>query len=265
MTDRDNLPSRLIPESPRWLFTMKRTKEAMEIATKMAKRNGKTIPPEYNEVRMEFLDPDTEESTSSTPSPLDTFRTPKMRRYTLILMFTSSVVYQGLIMRLGIVEGNLHLEFFISGVVELPSAIIFYLTVDRLGRRLPFVLTNIIGGICCLATAFIPEDILWLKNTIAVIGRLAITLGFEIVYLVSTELYPTALRNIGVSMTSSLSDVGGIVAPFFLYRLANVWTELPMVLYGIMSLLYGALVLLLPETKGIDLPETVEDVEALGR
>ncbi|KAJ8402830.1 hypothetical protein AAFF_G00361440 [Aldrovandia affinis] len=256
----------LIPESPRWLFTMKRTKEALEIVTNMAKRNGKTLPPEYNEI--ELLEPGTEDGSSNHLSPLDAFRKPKMRKYTLILMyawFTSSVVYQGLIMRLGIVQENLHLEFFISGVVELPSALLFFLTVDRFGRRPPFFLANFIGGLCCLATALIPGDIVWLKSTLAVIGRLAITLGFEIVYLVSTELYPTALRNIGVSMTSSLSDVGGIMAPFFLYRLANVWTELPMVLYGIMSLVYGALVLLLPETKGIDLPETMEDVEALGR
>uniref|UniRef100_A0A3B3T9Y0 Solute carrier family 22 member 3 n=1 Tax=Paramormyrops kingsleyae TaxID=1676925 RepID=A0A3B3T9Y0_9TELE len=177
--------------------------------------------------------------------------------------FTSSVVYQGLIMRTGIVWGNLHLEFFITGVVELPSALLFYLTVDWLGRRIPFAVSNIIGGLSCLATAFIPEDISWLKTAIAIIGRLGITLGFEIVYLISTELYPTTLRNLGVSVVSSLSDIGGIAAPFLLFRLASVWTELPMVLYGLMSLIYGALVFLLPETKGIDLPESTEDIEAL--
>ncbi|XP_048829980.1 solute carrier family 22 member 3 isoform X2 [Brienomyrus brachyistius] len=179
--------------------------------------------------------------------------------------FTSSVVYQGLIMRTGIIWGNLHLEFFITGVVELPSALLFYLTVDWLGRRIPFAASNIIGGLSCLATAFIPEDISWLKTTIAVIGRLGITLGFEIVYLISTELYPTTLRNLGVSVVSSLSDIGGIAAPFLLFRLASVWTELPMVLYGLMCLIYGGLVFLLPETKGIDLPESTEDIEALKR
>ncbi|KAG7465661.1 hypothetical protein MATL_G00155910 [Megalops atlanticus] len=255
-----------IPESPRWLFTMGRREEALRITADMARRNGKTLPPEYTE--MEVLEPSSEDTEACNPSPLDVFKTPEMRKYTLILMyswFTSSVVYQGMVMRLGIVQGNLYLEFFISGVVELPSALIFYLTVDRLGRRIPFFLSNIVGGLSCLATAFIPDDILWLKTTIAVIGRLAVTLGYEIVYLVSTEVYPTALRNIGVSITSAFSDVGGIVAPFFLFRLVSVWTELPMVLYGIMSLMYGALVLLLPETKGIDLPETMDDVVALGR
>nr|XP_015201468.1 PREDICTED: solute carrier family 22 member 2-like isoform X2 [Lepisosteus oculatus] len=183
----------------------------------------------------------------------------------LYYWFASSVVYQGLVMRIGIIKGNLYLEFFISGIVELPSALIFYLTIDRIGRRIPFVLSNIVGGLSCLITAFIPTDMTWLKTFIAVIGRLGITLGYEIVYIVSTELYPTPLRNIGLSLTSSLSDVGGIVAPFLLYRLASFWIELPMLLYGVMALVYGGLVLLLPETKGIDLPETTEDVEALGK
>ncbi|XP_066553556.1 solute carrier family 22 member 3 isoform X2 [Amia ocellicauda] len=254
----------LMPESPRWLLTVNRTKEALRIAENMAKQNGTQLPEKYSTVELLETVPE----KTYIPSPLDVFRTPQMRKFTLILMyawFTSSVVYQGLVMRLGIIGGNLYLEFFISGIVELPSALIFYLTVDRVGRRIPFLLANIVGGLSCLITAFIPDDITWLKTIIAVIGRLGITLGFEIVYLVSTELYPTPLRNLGVSISSSLSDVGGIVAPFLLFRLANIWIELPMVLYGVMSLIYGGLVLLLPETKGIDLPETIEDVEALGR
>ncbi|XP_006625788.3 solute carrier family 22 member 3-like isoform X1 [Lepisosteus oculatus] len=253
-----------IPESPRWLLTLNRTKEAMEIAEHIAKRNGRNLPEKYRE--MELSEPVPERAYN--PSPLDVFRTPHLRKFTFILMyawFASSVVYQGLVMRIGIIKGNLYLEFFISGIVELPSALIFYLTIDRIGRRIPFVLSNIVGGLSCLITAFIPTDMTWLKTFIAVIGRLGITLGYEIVYIVSTELYPTPLRNIGLSLTSSLSDVGGIVAPFLLYRLASFWIELPMLLYGVMALVYGGLVLLLPETKGIDLPETTEDVEALGK
>ena len=71
--------------------------------------------------------------------------------------FTSAVVYQGLVMRLGIIGGNLYIDFFISGVVELPGALLILLTIERFGRRLPFAASNVVAGVACLVTAFLPE------------------------------------------------------------------------------------------------------------
>lgn len=102
-----------------------------------------------------------------------------------------------------------------------------------------------------------------MRTTVATLGRLGITMAFEIVYLVNSELYPTTLRNFGVSLCSGLCDFGGIIAPFLLFRLAAIWLELPLIIFGTLASVCGALVMLLPETKGIALPETVDDVEKL--
>ncbi|XP_005150170.2 solute carrier family 22 member 3 [Melopsittacus undulatus] len=249
----------VVPESPRWLLTRKKGDKALKIMHNIAKHNGKYLSPHYSEITVN-------NEEVSNPSFLSLVRTPRMRRNTLILMyawFTSALIYQGLVMRLGIVGGNLYLDFFISAAVELPAALLILVTIDRIGRRLPFAISNIVAGIACLITAFLPEDILWLKMTIATLGRLGITMAFEIVYLVNTELYPTTLRNFGVSLCSSLCDLGGIIAPFLLFRLAAIWLELPLIIFCILAVVCGLLVLLLPETKGISLPETVEDVEQL--
>ncbi|NXC88458.1 S22A3 protein, partial [Cercotrichas coryphoeus] len=249
----------VVPESPRWLLTRKKGEKALQIMRNIAKHNGKFLSPHYSEITIS-------NEEVSNPSFLDLVRTPQMRRNTLILMyawFTSALIYQGLVMRLGIIGGNLYLDFFISGAVELPAAFLIIVTIDRVGRRLPFATSNIVASVACLITAFLPEDIPWLKTTLATLGRLSITIAFEVVYLVNSELYPTTLRNFGVSLCSSLCDLGGIIAPFLLFRLAAVWLELPLIIFSILAAVCGLLVLLLPETKGISLPETVEDVEQL--
>ncbi|XP_066533367.1 solute carrier family 22 member 2 [Hoplias malabaricus] len=246
-----------VPESPRWLLSQNNSKKAVEITEAMAKENKKTLSK-----NIETLKDDNAEST--TGSFMDLIRTPNMRKQTLILSFnwfTSAVVYQGLIMRLGILGGNVYLDFLISGIVEFPAAFLILFTIERIGRRLPFAAANMVSGAACLITAFIPESVLWLKTTVACIGRMGITMAFEMVVFVNTELYPTFIRNLGVSVCSTLCDVGGIVAPFLLYRLAVIWLELPLIIFGIIAFIAGGLVLLLPETKGMPLPETIDDIE----
>ncbi|NWZ44863.1 S22A3 protein, partial [Brachypodius atriceps] len=249
----------VVPESPRWLLTRKKGEKALKIMRNIAKHNGNFLSPHYSEITIS-------NEEVSNPSFLDLVRTPQMRRNTLILMyawFTSALIYQGLVMRLGIIGGNLYLDFFISAAVELPAAFLIIVTIDRIGRRLPFATSNIVASVACLITAFLPEDVPWLKTTVATLGRLSITIAFEVVYLVNSELYPTTLRNFGVSLCSSLCDLGGIIAPFLLFRLAAIWLELPLIIFSILAAVCGLLVMLLPETKGISLPETLEDVEQL--
>uniref|UniRef100_A0A671V1L9 Solute carrier family 22 member 2 n=1 Tax=Sparus aurata TaxID=8175 RepID=A0A671V1L9_SPAAU len=201
---------------------------------------------------------------SPSASLLDLFRTPNMRKHTFILMFnwfTSAVVYQGLIMRVGIAGGNVYIDFLISGLVEFPAAFLILITIERIGRRLPFAAANIVAGAACVITAFIPDSMFWFKTVVACIGRLGITMAFEMVVFVNTELYPTFIRNLGVSVCSTLCDIGGIVSPFLLYRLAFIWLELPLIIFGVVAFVAGGLVLLLPETRGVPLPETLDDIE----
>ncbi|GCB79152.1 solute carrier family 22 member 3-like [Scyliorhinus torazame] len=105
----------------------------------------------------------------------------------------------------------------------------------------------------------------WFKTAVASLGRCGITMSISILFLVTNELQPTSIRNFGVSICSSLSAIGGIAAPFVLFKLATVWSELPLVIFGVLCLVAGGLVHLLPETRGTRLPETVDDVENIIR
>ncbi|XP_037097345.1 organic cation transporter 2 [Syngnathus acus] len=279
----------IVPESPRWLFSQKRNSEAMRIVSDVAKCNGRRLPQNYQEV---FCEVSKQKKKQHPVSFLDLFRTPFIRRITLILIyawqvslnnlvvgpdsfpdsticfvcrFSSSIVFYGLILSLGMTGDNHFLDFFMSSVVEIPAGLIFYLLVDRIGRRSLLAGTNLIGGLACLAVPFISPELSWLKKAVAFIGRLAIATTLMTLNFANTELYPTTLRNLGTCVCSSACDAGVIVAPLLLYRLATFWQELPFCLYGVMSVVTCGLVTLLPEMKGVALPETIEDMETLRR
>uniref|UniRef100_A0A8C3E710 Major facilitator superfamily (MFS) profile domain-containing protein n=1 Tax=Corvus moneduloides TaxID=1196302 RepID=A0A8C3E710_CORMO len=252
-----------LPESPRWLIAQKQNDEAMEVIKRIAKGNRKKPP-----LSFQNLSSEEEDGEKLKPSFLDLVRTPQIRKYTFILMyswFTSSVLYQGLIMHMGIAAGNMYLDFLYSALVEFPAAFILLLTLDRLGRRHTWAAASVMTGAACLIAAFLPDSLYWLKMTAACLGRMGITMCYEIICVANPELYPTFLRNLGVLVCSSLCDLGGIITPFLVYRLADLWHELPLVIFAVIVLINSGLVLLLPEMKGKALPETIEDAENLHR
>ncbi|XP_012502293.1 PREDICTED: solute carrier family 22 member 1 isoform X2 [Propithecus coquereli] len=250
-----------VPESPRWLLLQKRNAQAVKIMNHIARKNGK-LPPE--DVRMLSLEEDVPGQLS--PSFADLFRTPSLRRRTFILMylwFSSSVFYQGLIMHMGATGGNLHLDFLYSALVEFPAAFIIFVTIDRFGRRYPLAVSNLVVGAACFSMVFISHDLHWLKITVACVGRMGVTIVLQMLCLVNAELYPTFIRNLGMMVCSSLCDVGGIITPFVVFRLMEMWQDLPLAVFAALGLAAGGMTLLLPETKGVALPETIEDAEKL--
>ncbi|NWX69340.1 S22A2 protein, partial [Alca torda] len=250
-----------LPESPRWLISQKQNDKAVEVIKRIAKGNKKKLP-----LSFQNLSSEDEDGEKLKPSFLDLVRTPQIRKHTFILMyswFASSVLYQGLIMHMGIAAGNMYLDFLYSALFEFPAAFILMLTLDRIGRRYPWAAANVLTGGACLVTALVPDTLYWLKMTAACLGRMGITMCYEIICVVNPELYPTFLRNLGVLVCSSMCDLGGIITPFLVYRLAELWHELPLVIFAVIILIDGGLVLLLPEMKGKALPETIEDAENL--
>ncbi|XP_032693105.1 solute carrier family 22 member 1 [Lontra canadensis] len=252
-----------VPESPRWLLSQKRNSQVIKIIDHIAQKNGKSPLPDP---KMLSLEEDVTKKLS--PSFADLFSTPHLRKHTLILMylwFTSSVLYQGLIMHVGATGGNLHLDFLYSALVEFPAAFIILTTIDRFGLIRPLVVSNLVAGTACAIMIFISHDLHWLNIAVACFGRMGITIVFQLVCLVNAELYPTFIRNLGVMVCSSLCDLGGIITPFLVFRLMEVWQGLPLILFALLGLVAGGMTLLLPETKGVTLPETIEDAENLGR
>ena len=80
--------------------------------------------------------------------------------------------------------------------------------------------------------------------------------GFSLVYLMTSELYPTNLRAQAVGFASTVSRVFCLCAPF-LGHLAKMWEPAPMVIIGAPLIISSLCVLRLPETFNRELPQTL--------
>lgn len=80
-------------------------------------------------------------------------------------------------------------------------------------------------------------------------------------YLYSTEIYPTEVRQIGLGVNSAVSRVGSMLSPFVKELNEMTHVSVSMGLFASIALVNTFLVLLLPETRGKDISDTIHQIE----
>ena len=74
------------------------------------------------------------------------------------------------------------------------------------------------------------------------------------------ELCPTLIRSTAVGLGSTASKIGGLAAPF-IAGLETFQSFIPLIVFGASSVIGGCLAVILPETLGASLPQTLEEVK----
>ncbi|XP_062868189.1 solute carrier family 22 member 4 [Trichomycterus rosablanca] len=247
-----------IPESPRWLLSQGRVEEAESILRHAARINGIQAP--------EIIFPiQSGEKTAGGESHnfCDLVRTSNIRTITILLCLvwtTLSIGYFALSLNTSNLHGNSYLNCFLSAAVEVPAYIISWFMFCYWPRRLCLFSTLSLGGVVLLFVHLVPEYMNYVAISLEMLGKFGVTIAFAIVYAFTAELYPTVLRNTAVGTCSMASRLGSIFAPYFIY-LGGYYRALPYILIGTLSVLSGLLSLLIPESFGMPLPETINHMQ----
>ncbi|KAM7398323.1 hypothetical protein PAMA_006301 [Pampus argenteus] len=245
-----------ITESPRWLITQGRTKEAEAIVREAARKNKVEAPPVI------FKESETT-CRSRTYTMLDILRSKNIRCITLmclLLWMAINVGYFGLSLNTSNLSGDPFMNCFLSATTEVPAYVVSTWLLKKCPRRALLSSFLIIGGGVLLFIQLIPDTLQYVALTLEMTGKFGFTMAFSIVYIYTAEIYPTVLRNVGMGMCSSAARIGSITAPYVIY-LGTYNKVLPYILMGSLTIASSVVNFFLPETFNKDLPETVEQMQ----
>ncbi|XP_064549590.1 solute carrier family 22 member 3-like isoform X2 [Drosophila montana] len=257
-----------VPESVQWLISRQKYDKAIESLRRVAKMNGRQI----NDSEFEEFIEDcklSQQNTKTNPNLLHLFRTPRLRRTFLIIIFEFLVFpfYANVVAHYMDIPGiSPFVRFSQAAIRNLPASLAAIILQDRIGRKasaftilLLMCIFIMVTGVVLSPAAKRSPRVLF---TFYIIGGIFYKLGVNSNIQYNLELIPTCVRGQALGAISTISFAGILYSDFANMR--KIFFLLPEIILGVLTLLVAGLLLLLPETLNRTLPCSLEDGEQLG-
>uniref|UniRef100_A0A3Q1IR34 Solute carrier family 22 member 6 n=1 Tax=Anabas testudineus TaxID=64144 RepID=A0A3Q1IR34_ANATE len=253
---------RWLPESARWLLANGKADAAHHYIMVCAKMNNRAKYMDNITPRalLESAEAETEQKKYTF---VDLFRTTNIRKLSIclgIVWYGVAFTYYGICLNITGFGLNPYLTQCIFASIELPMKIGVYFFLEKIGRRPGEVWTLLLTGVCLFTNIFVPLEKWLIRTIVGVLGKAMSEASFTIMYLYTTELFPTVVRQNGLGYTSFLARLGVSISPLVML-LEDAWHLLPAVTYCVVAVGSGLVASLLPETLNARLPEFISDIE----
>ncbi|XP_003909652.2 solute carrier family 22 member 11 isoform X1 [Papio anubis] len=254
-----------LPESARWLIIKGKPDQALQELRKVARINGHK---EAKNLTIEVLMSSMEEEAAAAKEPrsvLDLFCVPVLRWRScamLVVNFSLMISYYGLVFDLQSLGRDIFLLQALFGAVDFLGRATTALLLSFLGRRTIQAGSQVMAGLAILANMLVPQDLQTLRVVFAVLGKGCFGISLTCLSIYKAELFPTPLRMTADGILHSVGRLGAMMGPLILMS-RQALPLLPPLLYGIISIASSLVVLFfLPETQGLPLPDTIQDLES---
>lgn len=267
----------IMPESPRWYLSQNRPEDAQRVIEKYYGPIHETTETySISIVRkpmLEIRSQETEDQSSNASSEEHRIKknikglvtlvcNSELRKRVMITNFawlTASLTYYALALNVDNFSADRYVYILVMGLTEIPAYLIPTPILMVLGRRQACALIYTLSALCLLSILIIPAEKTLTIVIVALIGRFALSAVYSIVILYTSELFPTTTRNSAVGSSSAMSHVGSVASPYVADLLGAITWWAPSTLCGLCALLSGLLCLMLPETRGRSLADTVDE------
>ncbi|CAI6362935.1 unnamed protein product [Macrosiphum euphorbiae] len=255
-----------LPESPKWLMSQGRTKQAwVEMAKLVPTAVHANINNDgQNNVEISKIKKSNGKFTEILSAYTSLFSTLDLSAKTVISLFfglSCGLSYYVIALNGDNITADRYIYVALNGVVEGVS---YALTVPLflyVGRKKAVSSLFFASGILQLTLLAIPLEKANILLCVTLIGKFFVSALFSAIVLYVSELYPTTIRNTGIGILLTFSQIGSIIAPYIVEILgAKAW-YIPSTVCGTLGIFVSSLVLMLPETKKTVLPNTLEDMK----
>ncbi|XP_023601102.1 solute carrier family 22 member 16 [Myotis lucifugus] len=252
----------MLPETPFWLLSEGKYEEAQTVVDQMAKWNRAGTFKLSELLSLDLYSPADKQSLYANKHRLlYLFYDYNIGKRTLtvwLIWFTGCLGYYSFSLNSVNLGGNVYLNLFLIGAVDIPASIVLCFGMDILGRKKALITALFSSAVFCGLIMVIPlKYYFWIMVT-TMAGKFAIGAAFGLIYLYTAELYPTVIRTQAVGSGSMVSRAGSIMAPFSI-NLSSIWIFIPQLLIGCLAFVSGILTFQLPETLRKPLISTWEE------
>jgi len=272
-----------IPESLSWLLSKGKTDQAKETIVSVAKVNGVKIEGNKdlsalladltkNETEEEQVDDviKTRTGQGKIKQSIDNFFSRCSSKFILRILLAFANTFIGFVSYYGHASNtsnlggsNMHLSFVFAALVEIPAFSVPFI-INYGGRRWTLFTCFLASGAMSIFYVSTPSDLTHVALTLALLGRMFATGAYYICLQYSSEIFPTSIRGSGMSACEIVGGIGLFISPWIVY-LAKFQVQLPLLIFGGLSLLGSVVTLFLPETCNENLPNTIEDANEFGK
>lgn len=263
-------------ESPRYYISKGEVIKAIDILKEIAKFHKlkknfteKIESDEYKEIisiiskgNNELLEEPAARKKRTKVNAFALIKYPSIRYKFLILCYLGFCIsgsYNGISISIKNLPGDIYINGMLFYSFEVFVGFISGCIINTkfFGRKGTILTLYFISFVSFLLFLFCNFEGIW-KIIVVLFLKFSISGIFSIIYTYFLENYPTCIRALGFGINTSFDNIGGMVFPMVTELLSekNLFLTL-----AIMNLTQFILMLFMPETNGLALPETIKELE----